>query len=75
LPVPFRKNGDVDAESLRRVVSLLLSDGANGLDALGITGEVARLNERERRLVLETVIAEVNRRIPVIGNGGSDGGE
>ena len=73
LPTPFQENGEVDVESLRRVVNLYLSAGVNGLTALGVTGEAARLNERERALVLETVIAEVNGRVPVIAGASSDG--
>jgi len=73
LPTPFQENGDVDVQSLRRVVNLYLSAGVDGLTALGVTGEAARLNERERALVLETVIAEVNGRVPVIAGATADG--
>lgn len=73
LPTPFTESGDVDVESLRRVVDLLLGAGVNGVTALGVTGEVARLNERERALVLDTVLAHVNGRVPVIAGASADG--
>ncbi|HKW61758.1 MAG TPA: dihydrodipicolinate synthase family protein [Candidatus Acidoferrum sp.] len=73
LPTPFQKSGDVDVESLRRVVNLFLSAGVNGLTALGVTGEGARLNERERALALHTVLAEVNGKVPVIAGATADG--
>jgi 4-hydroxy-tetrahydrodipicolinate synthase len=41
--------------------------------ALGVTGEVARLNERERSLVVETVVKRVNGRARVIVGASADG--
>ena len=41
--------GDVDEASLRRVVDLFIAAGVNGVTALGVTGEVARLDDAERR--------------------------
>ena len=66
LPTPFRGGGDVDVDSLRRVVDLIVGAGVNGVTALGVTGEVSRLNERERRLVVEHVVDQVNGRAKVI---------
>ena len=48
LPTPFTDRGDLDEASLRRVVDLFIEKGVNGLTALGVTGEVARLEEPER---------------------------
>ena len=45
LPTPFHPNGDIDEASLRRVVDLFIAAGVNGVTALGVTGEVARLEE------------------------------
>ena len=73
LPTPFTESGDVDVESLRRVVDLFLGAGVNGVTALGVTGEVARLNERERALVLETVLVHIDGRVPVIAGASADG--
>ena len=66
LPTPFSSSGDVDPDSLRRVVDLFLADGVNGFTALGVTSEVARLTEAERDLVLDTVLAHVHGRVPVV---------
>ena len=73
LPTPFGQNGDLDEASLRRVVSLFVNAGVNGLTALGVTGEVARLDDRERARVLEVVLAEVNGRVPVVAGTTADG--
>lgn len=73
LPTPFTASGDVDIESLKRVVDLLVAGGVNGVTALGVTGEVARLNDRERRLVVETVVAQMAGRARVIVGTTADG--
>jgi 4-hydroxy-tetrahydrodipicolinate synthase len=55
------------------VVDLFVGAGVNGLTALGVTGEVARLDERERALVLETVGEQVNGRVPVVAGTTAEG--
>src|SRR5204863_4094333 len=47
--------------------------GVNGVTALGVTGEVARLTERERHLVVDTVVHQVNGRAKVIAGASADG--
>ena len=64
LPTPFQSDGDVDEASLRRVVDLFVDTGVNGVTALGVTGEVARLDDAERRRVLEVVVEQVAGRMP-----------
>ena len=73
LPTPFQVGGDLDLESLRRVVDLVVAAGVDGVTALGVTGEVARIAERERTLVAETVIQQVNGRAKVIVGASADG--
>ncbi len=73
LPTPFRTGGDVDVESLRKVVDLFAAAGVDGVTALGVTGEVARLTERERALVTETVVRQIDGRGKVIVGTSADG--
>ena len=73
LPTPFRGGGEVDTDSLKRVVDLIVGAGVKGVTALGVTGEVSRLNERERRLVVETVVGQVAGRAKVIVGASADG--
>jgi 4-hydroxy-tetrahydrodipicolinate synthase len=73
LPTPFKAGGDVDVDSLRRVVDLIVGAGVNGVTALGVTGEVSRLNERERHTVVETVVGQVAGRARVIVGASADG--
>jgi 4-hydroxy-tetrahydrodipicolinate synthase len=73
LPTPFTPSGDIDPESLERVVDLFIADGVNGFTALGVTSEVARLTDSERDRVLDTVMARVNGRVPVVAGTTADG--
>ena len=73
LPTPFTDRGDLDEASLRKVVDLFIEKGANGLTALGVTGEVARLEEAERSRVLEVVVAQAAGRVPVVAGTTAEG--
>jgi 4-hydroxy-tetrahydrodipicolinate synthase len=73
LPTPFTANGDLDEASLRKVVDLFIKAGVNGVTALGVTGEVARLDDAERRRVLEIVTSHVNGRIGVVAGTTAEG--
>src|SRR5712692_3807055 len=73
LPTPFTASGDVDPESLERVVDLFIADGVNGFTALGVTSEVARLTDAERDAVLDTVVTHVNGRVPVVAGTTAEG--
>ncbi len=73
LPTPFTAGGDVDVASLKKVVDLIVGAGVTGVTALGVTGEVTRLTERERHLVVETVVSQVNGRARVIVGASADG--
>src|SRR5439155_1662266 len=73
LPTPFTASGDVDRESLKRVVDLFIGDGVNGFTALGVTSEVARLTDAERDQVLDTVVTRANGRVPVVAGTTAEG--
>ena len=73
LPTPFTASGDLDEISLRKVVDLFVNAGVNGLTALGVTGEVARLDENERRRVLEVVVEHANGRVAVVAGTTAEG--
>jgi 4-hydroxy-tetrahydrodipicolinate synthase len=73
LPTPFQSNGDLDEPSLRRVIDLFIGAGVNGVTALGVTGEVARLEDSERRRVLEVVVDQVKGRLGVVAGTTAEG--
>ena len=55
LATPFDEGEQVDTASISRLVEKAQQAGCKGLVALGVTGEVARLTDKERTLVAETV--------------------
>ena len=73
LPTPFLPSGDIDFDSLKRVVDAFIADGVNGFTALGVTSEVARLTEPERDAVLDAVVAQANGRVPIVAGTTAEG--
>jgi 4-hydroxy-tetrahydrodipicolinate synthase len=73
IPTAFTDSGDLDEASQRRVVDLFIDKGANGLTALGVTGEVARLEEHERAKILEIVVKQSGGRVPIIAGTSAEG--
>jgi len=73
LPTPFTAAGDLDEASLRRVVDLFVDAGVRGVTALGVTGEVARLDDAERRRVLEVVVDQVRGRVGIVAGTTAEG--
>ncbi len=66
LATPFDAQLQVDFPSLRRLVEFQIDKGAYGLTILGVLGEAAKLSVDERRQVVDTVVATVNGRIPIV---------
>lgn len=73
LPTPFDGAGDIDPDSLKRVIDLFIADGVTGVTALGVTSEVARLTESERDRVLDAVVAHTGGRVPVVAGATAEG--
>jgi 4-hydroxy-tetrahydrodipicolinate synthase len=73
LPTPFLDNGDLDMESMGRVIDLFVAGGVNGLTALGVTGEIARLTDVERQTVLDAVMKRANGRVAVVAGTTAEG--
>ena len=68
---PFSQNGELDLTALRTCVRFWLKGGVSGLVPCGSNGEAPYLSREERIKVIETVIDEVNGKIPVIAGTGS----
>src|SRR5215203_159919 len=73
VPTPFLPDLQVDYESLGRVVELFITAEVNGLTALGVTSETARLSESERGAVLDRILRVVDGRVPVVAGSTADG--
>jgi 4-hydroxy-tetrahydrodipicolinate synthase len=67
LATPFDTDGGVDRTSLARQVELFARTGAQGVVALGVFGEAARLDPGERRIVArETLITAQQHDLSVV---------
>jgi 4-hydroxy-tetrahydrodipicolinate synthase len=73
LVTPFKKDFSVDLESLTKIVNYQVENGINYLVILGTTAENATLNQEEKELVIQTVVAANKGRLPlVLGVGGNN---
>lgn len=71
LVTPFTDQDQINVPVLRRLVDYLISKGVGGFYVCGSTGEGVGMSVAERKLVLETVIEQNNRRVPVIAHVGA----
>ena len=67
LATPFDQAEDLDTDSIPRLVDKARGVGCNGLVVLGVTGEAARLTDRERRTVAEKVIESAGEMPVTVG--------
>ncbi|POR51329.1 4-hydroxy-tetrahydrodipicolinate synthase [Bosea psychrotolerans] len=71
LVTPF-KAGKIDEEALRALVEWQIESGSSGLVPVGTTGESPTLSHDEHKRVVEIVVAQAKRRVPVIAGAGSN---
>jgi len=68
---PFNK-GVVDEEKLRELVEFQIAGGTDAIVPCGTTGESSTLDYEEHDRVIEIVVQQVNKRVPVIAGTGSN---
>jgi len=66
------KNDKVDEIHLRNLVDFQIENGTNGIVPCGTTGESATLTYEEHCNVIDIVIDQVKKRVPVIAGTGSN---
>jgi len=73
LPVtPFKKGGEkIDEEAYRRIIDIIIDDGADALVPVGATGEFLYLLHEERKKVIDITVDQANGRVPVIAGTGA----
>ena len=71
LITPF-KNGELDLDTLKKLVEWHISEGSHGLVPVGTTGESPTLSHEEHETVIEEVVKVAAGRIPVIAGAGSN---
>ena len=71
LITPF-KNGELDLDTLKKLVEWHVGEGSNGLVPVGTTGESPTLTHEEHEKVVEEVVRASAGRLPVIAGAGSN---
>ena len=71
LVTPLR-NDRLDEEALRRLVDEQIRAGIDGLVPVGTTGESPTLTNEEHIRVIEIVVQEAHKRVPVIAGSGAN---
>ncbi|MCH9698395.1 MAG: 4-hydroxy-tetrahydrodipicolinate synthase [Gammaproteobacteria bacterium] len=72
LVTPMTQKGELDWESLERLIEFHLDQHTDAIVAVGTTGESATLNEQEHCEVIARVVNLVAGKIPVIAGTGSN---
>lgn len=69
---PFTRDGEIDEESLRQLVEFQIENGTDGIVPCGTTGEASTLDYEEHDKVIEIVVHQAKKRVPVIAGTGSN---
>ena len=71
LITPFL-NGELDLDTLKKLVEWHIGEGSHGFVPVGTTGESPTLTHEEHETVIETVVKAAAGRVPVIAGAGSN---
>jgi 4-hydroxy-tetrahydrodipicolinate synthase len=71
LVTPFR-NGELDLDTLKKLVEWHIGEGSSGFVPVGTTGESPTLSHHEHEVVVEQVVKAAAGRVPVIAGAGSN---
>ena len=63
---PFDENEDLDLNATRKEVKYLLNTGIDGISTGGSTGEGALLSGEEIRKIIEIIVEENEKKIPIV---------
>ena len=66
MQTPFREDGDIDLEVLRKEVNFIIAAGAHGMAWPQLASEFYVLSDEERLATAEVIVSEANGRLPVI---------
>ena len=72
LVTPFKKNGSLDEQALRRLVDFQIKGGVEALIPVGTTGESPTLSAKEQYRVFDIVIEQANGRAKIFAGCGSN---
>lgn len=70
---PFKKDGEVDFDSLENLINFLIENGVEYIVSLGTTGETPTLSIKEQTEVVDFTSKKIDKRVPlVLGIGGNN---
>ena len=69
---PFDKDGNVNFDTLEKIIEFQIEGKTDCICACGTTGEASTMNDKEHLEVIDFIIKKVNGRIPVIAGTGSN---
>ncbi|WP_315536184.1 4-hydroxy-tetrahydrodipicolinate synthase [Prevotella koreensis] len=73
LVTPFTSDGQIDYESLKRLIDYQINNGADFLCIMATTGEIPTLTTEEKKRIKELVLNIVQGRLPILmGCGGNN---
>ena len=72
LVTPMMPDGEIDFDTLNKIIDWHIQEGTNGIVSVGTTGESATLNFEEHIEVIRHTINYVDGRLPVIAGTGAN---
>ncbi|MDH3651619.1 MAG: dihydrodipicolinate synthase family protein, partial [Saprospiraceae bacterium] len=66
MQTPFREDGEIDLEVLRKEVNFIIAAGAHGMAWPQLASEFYVLSDEERLATAEVIVSEAAGRLPVI---------
>ena len=72
LVTPFHGGGAIDEPALRDLVDWQIDEGIHFLGPCGSTGEAATMTAAEHRRVVEIVVDQGRKRVPIVAGAGSN---
>ena len=72
LVTPFHESGEIDYNSLERLVQWHIDEGTNGIVSVGTTGESATLSIEEHLEVIKKTVEYASGKIPIIAGTGAN---
>jgi len=76
LVTPFKEDGSVDFDTLRKLIDFVIEGGVQYVVTLGTTGETPTLSKEEKQEIVQATFTAIAARVPVvIGIGGNNTAE
>jgi 4-hydroxy-tetrahydrodipicolinate synthase len=69
---PMYPDGNLDLDTLRKLIDWHVAEGTDGIVIVGTTGESSTVSFDEHCELLKTAVEHVNKRVPVIAGTGSN---